>query len=271
MRRNLSLLLKSNDFYESKLNGLIKFILSCVFGLNFSEVSLGNGAKNNRVLLVSSFQYRKKRALFDRLSIHLEARLVIFGFGWKTDLPITALEGNELVICSAANFHYRLLIDIFSQANLQYCVVQHGAFDFAHQKIGLQSELQAADGKKYYFWDKGDRDKFRRLMPNSNLIDIEFKAHENDKTVLPGVGFATRGREFFKSDLKYLLSNEQFERVQRVHFHPSYGLFMIIGFILAVLAQAKFTRVAPAGSISKALITRSKSMHEASKLSEASD
>lgn len=271
MKRKIFLLLKSNDFHISKLNGLIKFFLSCFFGLKFDEVSLGSSIKKNRVLLVSSFQYRKKKALFDRLSIHLDARLILFSFGWKTDLTITALEGNELVICSAAHFHYRLLIDIISQANLHYSVVQHGAYDFAYLQNGLEAELRAADGKTFYFWNREDRKNFRRLMPKANLIDIVFMAHEKDKLVLPGFGFATRGREFLKRDLKYLFSHEEFARIRRIHFHPSYSLYLKINFILAVLARIKFIGVAPVGSISNSLITKSKSMREVINSSDSID
>ena len=271
MKKKFSLLLQSNDFRDSIFYGLIKYLISCILILNFREVKQGWAFDEKKVLLISSFQYRKKVLLFKRLASHLNARIIIFGFSWKTSIPLERFARGEVVICSAANYHYRLLVDLLSEKEIKYSAVQHGAFDFADVTKGLEIELQAADGKNYYFWNESDRKHLELYMPSANLTNIKFDALELDKVKLLGIGFATRGREFLKKDIKFLFSHEVFNEVQRIHFHPSYSFLSKTRFILLVFTRFKIICPAPSGSISETLITRSKSMLEALRISKRGD
>ena len=153
----------------------------------------------------------------------------------------------------ALNFLSRHKIDI-------YDVFQHGAYGYDKKSgaIGLD-QRPSPEASILYVWSPVDKAKMLFLNNELNIV-ILTEPGDPPRKIIEGIGFGTRGIEYFDEDVEVINSDENYGSGIIVFFHPSYNLVSRCHFLLRVFQHAPVPAVGNNNQITSRFGTKSRSM-----------
>ena len=153
----------------------------------------------------------------------------------------------------ALGFLFRHKIEI-------YDVFQHGAYGYDKKNgpIGLD-QRPSVKAKTLYVWSPLDKEKMLLLNNALNIVILN-EPVDPPRKIIEGIGFGTRGIEYFAEDVEVVNSDASYGKGIRVYFHPSYNFFSKCHFLLRVFRSAPMSTIGNNNQITCRFGTKSRSM-----------
>jgi len=141
-----------------------------------------------------------------------------------------------------------------------YDVFQHGAFgyDKSNGSIALDQH-PSSKAKALYVWSPLDKAKMLLLNNTLNIVMLN-EPGDPPRKIIEGIGFGTRGVEYFIEDVKVINTDANYGRGIRVYFHPSYNFLSKCHFLLRVFQSAPMSIIGSNNEITCRFGTKSRSM-----------
>lgn len=165
---------------------------------------------------------------------------------------------NKVIMWSDSQ---QLALDFLSRHKIDiYDVFQHGAYgyDKKNGSIGLDQH-PSAKAKTLYVWSPLDKAKMLLLNNALNIVILN-EPGDPPRKIIEGIGFGTRGIEYFVEDVEVINSDANYGKGIRVFFHPSYKFLSKCHFLLRVFRNAPMSIIGNNNQITCRFGTKSRSM-----------
>lgn len=220
---------------------------------------------SGRFLICHRRSFKLKPWIYEDIAAQLACGIIATDFALKAVFQKKAevIFLNKAIIWSdsqqlGANFLSRHKIRV-------YDVFQHGAYGYDKKNgpIGLDQH-PSAKAENHYVWSPLDREIMQSLNKDLNIVALKEPA-DPPRKIIEGIGFGTRGVEYFAEDVEMIKLNPNYGRGIRVFFHPSYNLVSKYYFLLKVFRYAPISTIGNNDQITSKFGTESRSMKKLAK------